>query len=288
MAPPPLHPRTTLTVQPSGTPRAVEFSLLAFLGVGAFVVRASPYFRETGVLGWAVDSDEGVYLSAAALLWRGALPYRDFVFVHPPGILYALAPLAWLDVVPSRMLELARWGIAALGAVNVVLAARIINRRAGLLGGCVTAGLLAVWPEVVANDRGVHLEPFLTAAVLLAVAKLDAASERPLTAGVFFGLALWVKSWAVLWLVGWLLARGRRAVPGIVVAGVVGALGTLPWLFLAPDLLTQLIGVHLWRPPDGDAGLGLRLREMFASAQPCHSGSWPRVRRRCGICARTT
>ena len=38
-------------------------------------------------MGYPMDYDEGVYSSAAPLLLRGDLPYRDFIFVHPPGSL---------------------------------------------------------------------------------------------------------------------------------------------------------------------------------------------------------
>lgn len=244
--------------------RHETFALL-LLGLGAWVVRASPFFRADGVLGWVVDSDEGVYLSAAMLAWRGVVPYRDFVFVHPPGIIVALGPLMPWGLTPNAALEAARWLIVSVGALNVVLAAFLVRRRAGFWAACVTAGLLAVWPELVAVDRGVHLEPFLSALCLAALWKLDREPPKTLSAGALFGLALWMKSWAVLWLAAWLLTRGRRAVPGLVAALIIGVLGFLPGLVVASDFLTQVVGIHLVRPPDGDLGALVRLREMFVT-----------------------
>lgn len=243
--------------------RQLEVALLALLAIGAWVVRASPYFRKSGVLGWAVDYDEGVYLSASRLLWQGLVPWRDFVFVHPPGVPVLLSFATVWDVAPSRALELARWGVSVVAALDVLLASLLVRRQAGLLAACVTAGLLMVWPESVLADRGVHLEPFLTGACLLATWKLAAGPPRPLTAGVWLGLGLLVKSWAVLWLVAWLLARGRRALPGVVVATVVAGVALVPLAIFIPDFLAQVVWVHLARPPDGDVGVAARLNEMF-------------------------
>lgn len=253
MSPPPRH-RSRL-----------EVPLLAVLAAAAWLVRVSPYFRRTGVLGWAVDFDEGVYLSASALLWKGLLPWRDFVFVHPPAVPVLLSFATAWDVTASRALEVARWGVALVGAGNVFLASLLVRRHAGFLGACATAGLLAVWPEVVACDRGVHLEPFLTAACLLSLWKLDAARPKALSAGAWLGLGLLVKSWAALWLVAWLLARGRRALPGVVVALALAALVMGPLAVLVPDFLTQVVWFHLARPPDGDLGVAARLSEMFVA-----------------------
>ncbi|MDX2012138.1 MAG: glycosyltransferase family 39 protein [Myxococcaceae bacterium] len=242
---------------------AVEHLALALFAIAAWIVRSSPYFRATGVLGWAVDYDEGVYLSASKLLWQGVWPWRDFVFVHPPGVPVLLSFATVWDITASRALELARWGVTVVGALDVWLAALLVRRHAGLVGACVTAGLLAVWPEVVACDRGVHLEPFLSLACLGALWFLDDERPRVLSAGVTFGLAVLVKSWAVVWLGAWLLSRGRRALPGLVVAAVVGLVGFLPILLVAHDALEQLVWFHLWRPPDGDLGVVPRLTEMF-------------------------
>jgi hypothetical protein len=240
-----------------------EVAVLALLSVAAWVARASPYFRSSGVLGWAVDFDEGVYLSASAMLWKGLVPWRDFVFVHPPAVPVLLSFATAWDVTASRSLELARWGVSAVGALNVLLAALLVRRHAGFVGACVTAGLLMVWPESVLCDRGVHLEPFLTAACLLSMWNLDADNPRVLSAGIWVGVGLLVKSWAVLWLVAWLVARGRRALPGVVVAVSVAGVVTLPIALLVPDFLTQVVWFHLVRAPDGDLSLLLRLREMF-------------------------
>src|SRR6478735_7565455 len=43
---------------------------------------------------WGVHgADDGLYLGAALRLAHGALPYRDFAFVHPPGMAVLMGPL---------------------------------------------------------------------------------------------------------------------------------------------------------------------------------------------------
>src|SRR5687768_6746171 len=93
-------------------------ALLLVLAVLGWLLRALPLLAAGDALRYPVDYDEGVYFSAAALLARGVIPYRDFVFVHPPGLLLVLSPAAWLSGVlgPSFAFALARHGAALVGA----------------------------------------------------------------------------------------------------------------------------------------------------------------------------
>ena len=47
-----------------------------------------------GFLTGVSEYDDGVYLGAAIRLTQGAVPYRDFAFVQPPGILLLMTPAA--------------------------------------------------------------------------------------------------------------------------------------------------------------------------------------------------
>ena len=46
--------------------------------------------------GGVTQYDDGVYLGAAIRFVSGVLPYRDFVFVQPPGIVVLMSPVALL------------------------------------------------------------------------------------------------------------------------------------------------------------------------------------------------
>src|ERR1044072_4376607 len=67
------------------------------LGVGllAFVARLLPVLRGGGLHG-VLGYDDGVCFGAAEAFVFGRLPYHDFVLLHPPGIVLALAPFAGL------------------------------------------------------------------------------------------------------------------------------------------------------------------------------------------------
>ncbi|HWD24554.1 MAG TPA: hypothetical protein VG368_03755, partial [Acidimicrobiales bacterium] len=52
--------------------------------------------RPHGLFG-LTEYDDGVYFGASLRLIEGVFPYRDFVFVQPPGITVVLAPFAALS-----------------------------------------------------------------------------------------------------------------------------------------------------------------------------------------------
>src|SRR6478672_1803136 len=86
----------------------------------------------------------GVHYAVAMGLVHGLLPYRDFLFLHPPGIALLLAPFASLaDLIdePQAML-VARLCWIALGGVNAVLCALVLaplGRLAAVLTGLMYA-----------------------------------------------------------------------------------------------------------------------------------------------------
>ncbi len=47
-----------------------------------------------GMLFGLTEYDDGVYFGSAIRLVNGALPYRDFVLVHPPGFELLASPVA--------------------------------------------------------------------------------------------------------------------------------------------------------------------------------------------------
>jgi alpha-1,2-mannosyltransferase len=71
----------------------------------------------SGGLAGIVGYDQGVYYSASEAVVWGVLPYRDFLFLHPPGILVTLAPLGLVARLTrdSLGLELARVLVMLVG-----------------------------------------------------------------------------------------------------------------------------------------------------------------------------
>ena len=85
---------------------------LLVIAVAAFAIRVYPFFLAGGIMATPADYDTAVYFSASALLFRGVIPYRDFVFVHPPGALYLLGLTSFLD--PAKAFAGARVLIALI------------------------------------------------------------------------------------------------------------------------------------------------------------------------------
>jgi hypothetical protein len=150
-------------------------------------------------------ADISVYLGAAVRLVHGALPYRDFVLVQPPGIALLLSPAALLsDVIGTRSaLAMVRLGTILIAAVNVLLVGRLVRHR-GALQTLVACGVMALYPaELYALNNGL-LEPVVALFCLLGAAAVvdggswSASPRRWLLGGAAMGLAAAIKIPAVL------------------------------------------------------------------------------------------
>ncbi len=229
---------------------------LAIVASVAFVLRVLPFFGADGAWTYRVDYDEGVYFSAASLLLEGFLPYRDFVFVHPPGVLLFLAgtsgwTASFLGV--DGAFALSRWLAAGLGVVNVVLVWSVtLEWSKSRWGALFAAVVYATYPEIVQVERGPFIEPLLNAAVL---SMTLAVMQRRLTlAAVLAGVAMVFKLWAALWIVGalWAIPTNKERVRFVLVSAGVFFAGVLPFALFAPtEFLRETLLFHFSRPPDG-------------------------------------
>jgi 4-amino-4-deoxy-L-arabinose transferase-like glycosyltransferase len=148
----------------------------------------------TGVL----EYDDGVQFSAAEQLVAGHLPYRDFVFIQPPGVALLLSPFAALahwtgDTIAMATARLVFIAVAATNAALIAHVLRSCGRAAALSGGL----LYAVWQATVAAEHTLLLEPLLTLGVLAAMLLIDDPKRRNacVWAGVVVGAAASIKLW---------------------------------------------------------------------------------------------
>lgn len=269
-APPPESPAPPADAYEPSSPW-VWRGALALVTLGALVLRLAPFFRAGGVLGWPVDYDEGVYTAASALLWRGTLPYRDFVFVHPPGLPILLGLVTAWPLSPSAMLIAGRLLMGLVGAANVVLVGSFAKKHAGLAGGLLAASLYGAWPEAVMAERGVFLEPVLSLCLLGMATLWTLRRRRPISAGVLMGLALTVKTWAAVWLLAALITRARsRELKRFAAASAATLAAVLvPFHAVAAGaFIREVAWLQLVRPPDGDMLGGVRFHEMFLARSP--------------------
>src|SRR5471030_903540 len=192
----------TTAAAPRSARHALRPSIALWLLLAlAFLARLAPVLRGGGLRG-ILAYDDGVYFGAADALLSGRLPYRDFLLLHPPGVLIALAPFAALGRLTSDPLGLAvaRLAFMAIGALNAVLV-YAVARRVGRVAG-VAAGLMyAMWGPAVYAERTTLLEPLVNLGVLAELLVLGgvrvASRRRLLVAGAVLGVATAVKLWAV-------------------------------------------------------------------------------------------
>jgi len=240
----------------------------AAMGSLAVAICVAHLVRGNALLG-LVEYDDGVYVGGALRLVRGVVPYRDFAFGHPPGILLLLLPLAVASISfhTRPLMGVARAQTAVVAGANVFLLARLVKHRG--TGTVLLCGvLLAVYPTAVFADKTAMLEPYLVLLCLLGATLMfdddDLASTRRLTcAGVALGFAGAVKVWAVLpALVSLLccLPRGRHA-RSLALGLVAGfAVPSLPFFLLAPsNFIRDVLVVQLERGGAYNPSLTTRL-----------------------------
>ncbi len=220
-----------------------------------------------GFLSSVLQYDDGVDFGAAIGLTHGFLPYRDYAFVQPPGIIWLLAPVALLAKATTMHFgfALARIVTALVGAASVPLAGLLVRRR-GVLCTTFTCGILAVYPDAIGASSSVFLEPWLVLFCLLALLalfegdQLTAARRRLLLGGLAFGFAGAIKVWAlvpVLVVLAMLVVRGgwsrlRPFSGGLLVgfgAPVLPFAALAPWAFWHSVAVAQLSRGDSFRLP---------------------------------------
>ena len=156
----------------------------------------------SGYLIGITEYDDGVYLGAALRMTEGAMPYKDFAFIQPPGILLLMTPVALIAKLTTtvKALALARLLTALASAACIPLAGNLVRYR-GTVVTLVTCGVLAIYPADVATAHTLMLEPWMNLFCLLGINAAFRRSHlaRPghlAWAGLALGFAGAIKFWA--------------------------------------------------------------------------------------------
>jgi alpha-1,2-mannosyltransferase len=150
------------------------------------------------------EYDDGPYFGSAVRLVNGALPYRDFLIVQPPGITLLMVPVALVSKLTGTAwgMAIGRILTAVGGAVSVALAGLLVRHR-GVLATVIVCGIMAVYPDGIQAAKTVLVEPWLVLFCLIgALAVFDgdhftASRRRLLWGGVAFGFGGAVEPWAI-------------------------------------------------------------------------------------------
>ena len=266
----------------AGSTRGVIRPHLAWpLGLAAlaFAVRLVTVLRGGGFFG-RIGYDGSVYYASAAALSHGLLPYRDFLLLHPPGIVLALLPFAALGrlVGDADAYALARLAWFVLGAVSTVLVFRVVRPR-GLAPAVVAAAFYAVFVPAVTSEHTTSLEAVGSVCLLGAVALLTSArdlrtgSVAPvLVAGALLGFATGTKIWGaavVLALVAWTVHRSGVRRAALVLVGAVGAttLTCLVFFLAAPGPMWRMVVLDQLGRRREPGGLSGRLVDIMGLSE---------------------
>jgi alpha-1,2-mannosyltransferase len=168
------------------------------LGLRLFIL-SRPLFL-TGV----TEYDDGVYLGGAIRLISGAMPYHEYAFVQPPGILLLMAPVAVIAKVSTatHAMAAARLLTVLASAACVPLVGHLVRYR-GVFVTLVSCGILAVYPDDITTAHTLILEPWMNLLLLIGVCAAFrrgrlTSPQRLFWGGVAIGFAGAVKYWAVL------------------------------------------------------------------------------------------
>jgi hypothetical protein len=220
------------------------------------------------VEGW---SDTSIYLGAATRFVHGALPYRDFALLQPPGLLLLYSPFGLLSMAVGTRGALIALSCCSplLAAANVALTGRLVAHR-GWRAALAACGLMAVYPATYTALLDGMLEPLMCLFCLLgAVLVFDrdglARPRRLVAGGAAFGFAgsILVASILPVLVVAALCASRfrRRLLPfaGGVAAGflipAIPFIAATPGALLHDTVVTQLERVQ----PGGRTSVGGRL-----------------------------
>ena len=231
------------------------------------------------------EYDDGPYFGSAVRLVHGALPYRDFLIVQPPGITLLMIPAALLSKVTGTA-----WGMAVgriltsvAGAASVALAGLLVRQR-GVLATVIVCGIMAVYPDSIQAVKTVLVEPWLVLFCLIgALAIFDGdhfttRTRRLVWGGVAFGFGGAVEPWAIfpVLIIALLTLRWPRRLAAYAGGVAIGFLvPVLPFAALAPDKFYEATIVAQIGPRAGatPTSFWLRIQDLTGLAdlsRPTH------------------
>jgi hypothetical protein len=263
-------------VTPGG--RTQHLAISVTIGLLAFGI----YLWQLSVPEFIAFYDSGVYLAASIHLISGVLPYRDFTFVNPPGILVLMSPVALFARIFGSHdgFILARIVTSLVTALNASLLAYLVRHRGRV--AMVVAGVgLSLLPVAFFVSSALKLDPYCMFFVLLGSIVVfsdrsggQRSNLRFTIAGVLFGLAALVKLWAFFPFLAALIClvpRSRKhalVFVGWAAAGII--VPSLPFFVLAPHaFISQVFSAQLVEKinPAMSPGVASRLIDLTGFSQ---------------------
>jgi hypothetical protein len=260
---------------------------LIVLGVGLLSLGLS--LSQLAVPEFLSTYDTGVYLAATIHFISGVMPYRDFTFVQPPGIVLLMTPAGLFARLfgTHDAFQLVRVFGALVTALNTGLVAWMVRRR-GPVAMVVAGAGLALTPVAFWVSSSLTLEPYciffvlVGSMIVLSHDDKGATANHLAVAGVFFGVAGAIKLWAIIPCVALVVCITPRY-RGQVMSLVKGAVATfvvicLPFFLMSPsNFIAQVFTEQLLRKaPSYQAASILNRLVIMTGFQPTTSAPTPR------------
>ena len=269
-------PPTNPPVGTRGTQLRLAAIVATALSLGSLVLSAS----EAAQGGIASAYDTSVYFLASLQMAQGHLPYKDFLFVQPPGILEILFPFSIGSHVFSlnSIFVLERSLTLLATSANVGLVAWILRRR-GVTAMVASGVILGISSATASLASGIKLDPFFIFLVLLSTSLIFGnqplgAPRRMRIAGGLIGIAIAVKFWAVVplaCLIGTVATESPKAAKVLLRWSVGVALLLLaPFIVLSP---WPLLRDAVWLQVTRHALVAVSLTDRLTNLSPLQGGS---------------
>lgn len=218
-----------------------------------------------GPLSEGVITDVPLYRETAAMVWDGAVPYRDFALEYPP-LAAALITLAGL---PGLRYGVVFSALMLACLLVVIVAADGIARHLGLGGARRIAVLATLTLSPLALGGLMETRYDLALAAVLALTVWSALAGRTVLAWVLLAVGVLLKLSPLLLvpvLVLHLRGRGENGLRGPLAGAAVVAAGFLPFLVVAPGGIADMLRFHLERPLQIESTVAAYLLSLHALA----------------------
>src|SRR3989338_362683 len=190
-------------------------------------------------------SDGSIYLYLSYLVGDGLVPYRDFFYSSPPLIPYLFSWYGKLFGFSWQAFGYIPLGLSLIDAVIIYWLVLKNGSRLGALSGAVLYSLSCA--NLATSDFTSDVHVVLTLVLLGAVAS---QKRWPIISGVFFGLAVLTKLYAVVVLVGWVAGlvwdKKWREMIKFVISSllVIGVVAGVLWWWVGNVFYEQVILSH--------------------------------------------
>jgi alpha-1,2-mannosyltransferase len=194
---------------------------------------------------FGITPDIAAWLGGSIRLVHGAIPYRDFDLLQPPGFTLLASPFAFLSewIGTRDALAVLRLCTPLLAAGSVLLIGKVV-RHHGRVAVIVACGVMALYPAELYALRSGLLESVVAffclagAALMFEGGSFSPSRRRILLGGIAFGIAGSVKAPAIVpvLVLAVLCLPDLRNRLAPFLTGVVAGFGipTLPFFLLAP------------------------------------------------------